>query len=115
MPAAKRGDKPDAIAWLVKHHSELKDAQIAKLVGDEGDINKVRERTHWNIQNITARHPVLLGLCSQIDLDAVEKAGGTTGRSNPVIESMCGSPSTRDPHWALVHPDLTPGWVCMVD
>ncbi len=90
VPVAKRGDKPDAIAWLVKHHSELKDAQIAKLVGTTKEtINKVRERTHWNIQNITARHPVLLGLCSQIDLDAaVEKAGGTTGPVESQVESI---------------------------
>ena len=31
VPVARRGDKPDAIAWLVKHHPELSDAQIGKL------------------------------------------------------------------------------------
>lgn len=79
IPVAKRGDKPDAIAWLLKHHSELKDAQISRLIGTTKDtINKVRDRTHWNSPQIQARHPVILGLCSQRDLDAaVEKAGGT--------------------------------------
>ncbi|WP_193188487.1 DUF1013 domain-containing protein [Nisaea sediminum] len=90
VPVSKRGDKPDAIAWLVKHHPELKDAQVAKLVGTTKDtINKVRDRTHWNSQNITARHPVLLGLCSQMDLDqAVTKAGGTAAPPESQLESI---------------------------
>lgn len=78
VPVARRGDKPDAIAWLVKHHPELSDAQIGKLIGTTKDtIGKIRERTHWNIANITAKHPAMLGLCSQQDLNAaIEKAGG---------------------------------------
>jgi hypothetical protein len=30
----------------------------------------VRERTHWKSAEIRPRDPVLIGLCSQIDLDA---------------------------------------------
>ena len=90
VPVAKRGDKPDAIAWLLKHHEELKDSQVAKLVGTTKDtINKVRERTHWNSQNIQARHPVFLGLCTQRDLDAaIEKAGGTKVPPEQQLESI---------------------------
>jgi hypothetical protein len=75
-PVAKRQDKPDGIAWLVRHHPELKDSQIARLIGTtKTTIQAVRERTHWNSANIRPRDPVLLGLCSQIDLNAaVEKA-----------------------------------------
>lgn len=69
-PVAKRGDKPDAIAWLVKHHPELPDSAISKLIGTtKPTINAVRDKTHWNAPNIAARHPVVLGLCSQVDLD----------------------------------------------
>ena len=80
VPVARRGDKPDGIAWLVKHHPELKDSQIVKLIGTTNEtINKIRERTHWNIANISAKHPAMLGLCTQGDLDtAIEKAGGST-------------------------------------
>ena len=76
VPISKRGDKPDAIAWLLKHHPELKDSQIAKLIGTTKDtIQKVRDRTHWNSSNITARHPIHLGLCGVRDLeDAVTTA-----------------------------------------
>lgn len=76
VPVAKRGDKPDAIAWLLKHHEELKDSQIAKLVGTtKPTIQSIRERTHWNIQQMEPIDPVALGLCKQSELDAaVQKA-----------------------------------------
>ena len=75
-PVAKRQDKPDGIAWLQRHHPELRDSQIAKLIGTtKTTIEAVRERTHWNSPNIRPRDPVLLGLCSQSDLNAfVERA-----------------------------------------
>lgn len=75
-PVARRQDKPDAIAWLLKHAAVLSDAQVAKLIGTtKNTINAVRDRTHWNAPNIKARHPVALGLCAQKDLnEAMEKA-----------------------------------------
>ena len=75
-PVAKRQDKPDGVAFLVKHFPELKDAQISKLIGTtKSTIQAIRERTHWNTANIRPRDPVLLGLCSQTELNlAVEKA-----------------------------------------
>lgn len=78
-PINKRGDKPDAVAWLLRNHPELSEAVICKLIGTtKPTIAAVRERTHWNSQNIRARHPVSLGLCTQIELDTVvERAGGT--------------------------------------
>ncbi len=70
-PVSKRGERPDAIAWLLKYMPELADSQICKLVGTtKPTIAAVRGRTHWNMSNIQARDPVLLGLCSQTDLDA---------------------------------------------
>ena len=79
IPLARRGDKPDAIAWIVKNHPEVKNNQISKLIGTTKDtIEKIRTRSHWNISNITAKHPVLLSLCSQEDLDeAIIKSGGS--------------------------------------
>ena len=90
VPVAKRGDKPDAIAWMLKHHTELKDSQISKLVGTTKDtIAKVRDRTHWNSPQIQPRHPVLLGLCNQKDLDAaIEKSGGSLVPPESQLESI---------------------------
>ncbi|MEJ1994660.1 MAG: DUF1013 domain-containing protein [Limibacillus sp.] len=75
-PVAKRQDKPDGVAWLLRHHPELSDAQVGKLIGTtKNTIQAVRERSHWNSANIRPRDPVLLGLCSQSELNAtVEKA-----------------------------------------
>ncbi|MBO0750002.1 MAG: DUF1013 domain-containing protein, partial [Porphyrobacter sp.] len=70
-PVSKRQDKPDGIAWIIRNHPEISDAQIGKLIGTtRNTINAIRERTHWNIQNIQPKDPVTLGLCSQRELDA---------------------------------------------
>jgi hypothetical protein len=69
-PVSKRQDRPDAIAWLLRNHPEIADAQIAKLIGTtKPTINGIRSRTHWNIQNIKPQNPVGLGLCSATELD----------------------------------------------
>lgn len=75
-PLSKRQDRPAAILWLIKFHPELADAQIRKLVGTTNpSILAIRERTHWNINNIQPIDPVALGLCRQSELDAeVQKA-----------------------------------------
>ena len=70
-PVARRQEKPDAIAWLVKTYPHLSDAQIIKLVGTtKNTIGAIRERTHWNMANLQPRDPVLLGICKQADLEA---------------------------------------------
>lgn len=81
-PVARRQDKPDAIAWLLKNFPQLSDGQISKLVGTtKPTINAVRDRTHWNISNIKAQDPVGLGLCSRMELDAaIEKADRSVAR-----------------------------------
>ncbi len=69
-PLSRRQSRPDAIAWLVRNHPELTDAQISKLIGTtKTTIEAVRERTHWNSSNIKPTDPVTLGLTTQIDLD----------------------------------------------
>ncbi|BDX00802.1 DUF1013 domain-containing protein [Maricaulis maris] len=75
-PLSRRQNRPDAIAWLVRNHPELADAQISKLIGTtKTTIQAVRERSHWNSANIKPTDPVSLGLCTQIDLDEqVKKA-----------------------------------------
>jgi len=76
-PVSKRQDRPDAILWLLRHHPELSDSQVSKMVGTtKPTIESIRDRSHWNMANLKPVDPVQLGLCSQADLDeAVEKAG----------------------------------------
>lgn len=86
-PLSKRQDRPNSILWLVKFHPELADAQIAKLVGTtKPTIQSIRERTHWNIQNMEPIDPVALGLCKQSELDlAVQKAAAKKAKEGGVM------------------------------
>jgi hypothetical protein len=78
-PVSKRQDRPAAIAWLLRHHAELADAQIGRLVGTtKPTIQKIRDRTHFDMANIKPTNPVVLGLCSQ---DALDEAIGRAARS----------------------------------
>ena len=92
-PISKRQNRPDAIAWLVKNHPELTDAQISKLLGTtKTTIQSIRDRSHWNSANLEPRDPVGLGLCSQMDLDAaVRKA------SDRKAKQMAKDPSPEGP------------------
>jgi hypothetical protein len=81
-PVAKRSDRPDAIAFLLRNYPQLTDAQIIKLLGTTKEtILKIRNRSHWNSSNIKPRDPVILGLCKQSDLnDAVAAANDRLAR-----------------------------------
>jgi uncharacterized protein len=83
-PIAKRQDKPDAIAYLLRNHPDLSDAQITKLIGTtKQTIAAVRDRTHWNTVNIKPRHPVGLGLCT---LEEMERAVQRSSRGRKPAE-----------------------------
>ncbi len=84
-PVSKRNDRPDAIAWLIRHYPHLSDTTVGKLVGTTKEtIAKVRDRTHWNTANIKPRDPVILGLCSQSDLNAAIAAAGERPAGAPL-------------------------------
>ena len=68
-PASRRQLIPDAIAWFIKYYPDLTDAQIIKLIGTtKNTIKSIKNREHWNMQNISPRDPVLLALCKQSEL-----------------------------------------------
>ena len=76
IPLSKRQDKPDSALWLLKHHSLLKDSQIAKLVGiTKNSVTSIRNKSYWNFNNLNAKDPVSINLFTQKDLVlALEKA-----------------------------------------
>ena len=80
-PVSKRQDKPDGIYWIIKNHPEVSDGQISKLIGTtRTTIAAIRDRSHWNMANITPKDPVTLGLTTQRELDAaVAKAAKAAG------------------------------------
>ena len=86
-PVSRRGDRPDAIAWLQRYHSELTDAAIMKLVGTtKSTIAAIKDRSHWNAASIKPVDPVSLGLCTQLELDfAVQKAARKAGKGQTAV------------------------------
>jgi hypothetical protein len=85
-PLSKRQDRPAAILWLVKFHPELSDGAVGKLVGTtKPTIQSIRERSHWNINNITPIDPVALGLCKQSELDAAVQAAARKKAAEGVV------------------------------
>ena len=101
-PVSKRQDKPDGIAWIIRNHPEISDAQIGKLIGTtRTTINAIRERSHWNIANIQAKDPVTLGLCSQRELDAaVAKAAKRAPSEDEEVEEVVAE--SRDDRASLI-------------
>ena len=75
-PLSKRQDKPDSALWLIKNHPQLKDSQIAKLVGiTKNSVTSIRNKSFWNYNSLNAKDPVAMSLFSQRDLlEAIEKA-----------------------------------------
>ncbi len=110
-PLSKRQDRPAAILWLVKFHPELADSQISRLVGTtKPTIQSIRERTHWNINQLEPVDPVALGLCKQSELDlAVQKAAKKRAQEGEVMsdderrklvsteQSLAGEPEPKMP------------------
>jgi hypothetical protein len=71
-PLARRRDKPDGILWLIKNYPEIKDLEITKLIGTtKRTIETIKSGEYWNAANARPRDPVLLGLCTQVDLDKI--------------------------------------------
>ena len=91
-PVSKRQDKPDGIAWIIRNHPEITDGAISNLIGTtRTTIAAIRDRSHWNIANITPKDPVTLGLCSQRELDAlVSKAAKKAGIEMPTDSRLDG-------------------------
>ena len=76
VPLSKRQDKPDSALWLIKSHPNLKDSQIARLVGiTKNSVTSIRNKSYWNFNNLNSKDPVAMGLFTQKELIiAIEKA-----------------------------------------
>ncbi|MEM9705651.1 MAG: cell cycle transcriptional regulator TrcR [Pseudomonadota bacterium] len=100
-PVSKRQNRPDAIAWIVRNHPEISDAQISKLLGTtKPTIQSIRDRSHWNSANLQPLDPVALGLCTQMDLDAVVRKAAAKAAKN--------APPPTDPGPTLQPTETTP-------
>lgn len=98
-PVARRNDKPDAIAYLIKYHPEVSDAQICKLVGTtKPTIESIRDRTHPNASNLNPRNPTELGLCTYAELDkAIRKGLKAQGIDPDAKAAVAEEPAAAEP------------------
>jgi hypothetical protein len=96
-PVSRRKDRPDAIAWFLRNHPEISDAQISRLIGTtKATIESVRSRQHWNSANLKPVDPVTLGLCSQIELDEiVSKAASKRAEASAERDLRLSGPTLR--------------------
>jgi hypothetical protein len=108
-PVSRRQDRPDAIAWFLRHHPEVTDGQISKLLGTtKATIEQVRSRSHWNATNIKPVDPVTLGLVSQLELDdLVRKAADKKAKDDARKGIVSDGPTLAAPGHA-VEPEIEP-------
>tara|TARA_B100001094_G_C18168902_1_gene793895 strand:- start:274 stop:918 length:645 start_codon:yes stop_codon:yes gene_type:complete len=99
-PVSKRQERPDAIAWLLRNHSELLDSQISRLLGTtKNTITAIRDKTHWDTKNIEPQNPVTLGLCTEAELKTAliraEKRLKKAGKAKPYVDTQDESSHTE--------------------
>lgn len=75
VPLIKRQQRVEVIAWVLRHHPGLADADVAKLLGSTlNSVTNVRKGTHPTGEALTLRHPVESGFCTRAELDALVAA-----------------------------------------
>ena len=90
IPLSKKQDRPEAALWLTKNHPNLSDSQIAKLVGTtKKTVLSIRKKNYWNFNSLSAKDPVAINLCSQLDLfNAIEKSNKKTEQEKKTNEKQ---------------------------
>ena len=85
VPLKKRQERPDAVAWLLKYYPDMSDSAICSLLSTtKSTVASIRERTHARMSELRPRDPVLLGFCSQVELDAaIASLEKSRGEANP--------------------------------
>ena len=73
-PIAKRQERPGAIKWLLKEFPTITDNEICRLIRTtKNTVDSIRNKSHWNYENIITKDPVKLGFCSEKDLNKVSE------------------------------------------
>lgn len=72
VAVSKRQDRPAAIAWFLKYYPNVPDNKLCEILGTtRTTINAVRNKTHWNADNIKPKNPAQLGICTQKEIDSI--------------------------------------------
>ena len=71
-PIAKRQERPGAIKWLLKEFPSITDNEICRLIRTtKNTVDSIKNKSHWNYENIITKDPVKLGFCSEKDLNKI--------------------------------------------
>ena len=99
-PLSRRQDRPNAILWLLRNHSELKDAQIMRLVGTtKHTLEAIRERSHWNSANLQPMYPVSwASVRRSISISRSTAPPRTVRRSKRTVPRRSSPPRSRPPN-----------------
>lgn len=69
-PLVKRVNKPNAIAWMVKHYPHLPDAALKVFLGTTSlTIQGIRQKTYAHFAELKPQSPVALGFCTQDEIE----------------------------------------------
>ena len=73
-PIAKRQERPSAIKWLLKEFPSITDNEICRLIRTtKNTVDSIRNKSHWNYENIIAKDPLRLGFCNEKDLNKMSE------------------------------------------
>ena len=86
-PIAKRQERPGAIKWLLKEFPAITDNEICRLIRTtKNTVDSIRNKSHWNYENIITKDPVKLGFCSEKDLNKISEM--QKKEDNPVSNEL---------------------------
>ena len=90
-PISKRQERPSAIKWLLKEFPSITDNEICRLIRTtKNTVDSIRNKSHWNYENIVAKDPLRLGFCGEKDLNKIsnihKKEDETS--SNDIVEEI---------------------------
>ena len=73
-PISKRQERPSAIKWLLREFPGITDNEICRLIRTtKNTVDSIKNKSHWNYENIITKDPVKLGFCSEKDLNKVSE------------------------------------------
>lgn len=74
IPKSKRLNKPDAILWLLQNIPNITYRDIQTLLGTtKSTIIAIKNSSYYKMQSVSPKNPVLLGLCSQEEINNLLK------------------------------------------
>tara|TARA_B100001013_G_C24511280_1_gene403079 strand:- start:158 stop:751 length:594 start_codon:yes stop_codon:yes gene_type:complete len=90
-PIAKRQERPSTIKWLLKEFPSITDTEICKLIRTtKNTVDSIRNKSHWNYENIITKDPLKLGFCSEKDLNKIIEKHKKENKkeTNDVVEKI---------------------------